>query len=88
LNPTVTPPTNTKEFMVPADKTILMYREKLAEWDSNGWRIDSGTVNCNRKKIAYAIPSPARRRHKGWVIDPIPLIPATAATKRQIQSAS
>jgi phenylpropionate dioxygenase-like ring-hydroxylating dioxygenase large terminal subunit len=88
LNPTVTPPTNTKEFMVPADVPILAYREKLAEWNNNGWRIDSDTVDRNRKKVAYAIPSPARRHHKGWVIDPIPLLPATTVAKRQIQSAS
>ena len=88
LSPTVTPPTNTKEFMVPADKPILMYREKLAEWDHNGWRIDSEAVNRNRDKVAYAVPSPARRRDKGWVIDPIPLIPATVVAKHQVQSAS
>ena len=88
LNPTVTPPTNTKEFMVPADEPILAYREKLAEWNGLGWRIDSDTVNSNRKKVAYAIPSPARRRHKGWVLDPIPLLPASTDAKREATAAS
>ncbi len=88
LNPTVTPPTNTKEFMVPADVPILAYRDKLAEWNNNGWRIDTDTVNSNRKKVAYAIPSPARRRHKGWVLDPIPLLPARADAKREATAAS
>ena len=34
LHPVVTPDTNTKELMTPADKVILMYREKLKEWES------------------------------------------------------
>ena len=88
LNPTVTPPTNTKEFMVPADEPILAYREKLKEWDSLGWRIDSDTVYRNRKKVAYAIPSPARRLHKGWVLDSIPLLPARTDAKREATAAS
>ena len=28
---------------------------------------------------AFAIPSPGRRKKKGWVIDPIPLLPAKSA---------
>ena len=33
-------------------------------------------VNRNSKKVAYAIPSPARRQQKGWILDPVPLRPA------------
>lgn len=73
LRPVLTPDTNTKEFMVPADKVILMYREKLKEWDAKGWRIDTDLVAENAKKVAYAVPSPERRHAKGWVLDAIPL---------------
>ncbi len=79
LRPMLTPPTNTKEFMVPADEPILRYREKLREFEAKGWRIDTDEVNRTRSKVAYAVPSPARRSTKGWVLDPVPLVPAEAA---------
>jgi len=74
VEPRLTPSSNTKEFMLPADQPILKYREKLKEWDERGWRIDVNTVVSNSKKVAYAIPSPDRRNHKGWIIDPVPLL--------------
>jgi phenylpropionate dioxygenase-like ring-hydroxylating dioxygenase large terminal subunit len=73
LRPKLTPETNTKEFMLPADKVILMYRESLEKWDNKGWRIDTETVAANENRVAYAIPSPARQTQKGWVLDAIPL---------------
>ena len=73
LHPMITPDTNTKEFMLPADKCILLYRESLKEWEQNGWKIDSDAVAATGAKVAYAIPSPARREQKGWVLDVIPL---------------
>jgi len=77
LRPVLTPDTNTKEFMLPADKCILMYRESLQEWEANGWRIDQGAVDAAKDRVAYAIPSPARHKQKGWVLDAIPLRPAS-----------
>jgi hypothetical protein len=74
LHPVLTPPTTTKEFMTPSDKCIVMYRDRLKEWDAKGWRIDMDEVRRNTKKVAYAIPSPQRRQVKGWVLDPIPLM--------------
>jgi phenylpropionate dioxygenase-like ring-hydroxylating dioxygenase large terminal subunit len=82
LQPMLTPPTNTKEFMVPADEPILRYREKLKEWDALGWRIDTEEVARTRKRVAYAIPSPGRRRMKGWILDAVPLRPADEAEPR------
>jgi phenylpropionate dioxygenase-like ring-hydroxylating dioxygenase large terminal subunit len=79
LNPVITPDTNTKEFMTPSDKCILLYRESLKEWQGNGWKIDTDAVNATRGKVAYAIPSPGRREQKGWVIDSIPLKVASAS---------
>ncbi len=74
LRPVVTPDTNTRELFVPADAAIARYREKLREWEARGWRIDMDAVNRNAGKVAYAIPSPARRTSKGWALDPVPLI--------------
>jgi phenylpropionate dioxygenase-like ring-hydroxylating dioxygenase large terminal subunit len=74
LAPPLTPPTNTREFMVPADEPILRYRRKLKDWEERGWRIDMDELERTRSRVAYAIPGPERRRHTGWVQDPVPLI--------------
>ena len=79
LRPRLTPPTNTKEFLLPADKPTLVYRDKIKEWEALGWRIDMDKVAGAEGQSAYAIPSPERRLHKGWTIDAIPLIAAGAA---------
>jgi hypothetical protein len=60
--------------MVPADEPILRYRRKLKEWEQRGWRIDMAELNRTRQRVAYAIPSPERRNHKGWVLDAVPLV--------------
>lgn len=86
LHPVLTPDVNTKEFMVPADKCILLYRESQKEWESRGWRIDIDLVNANRGKVAYAIPSPARREQKGWVLDAIPLVPAAPKAQSELKA--
>ena len=74
LHPVETPPTNDKELFMPADLCIGHYRDRLKDWEARGWRIDSATVAANEQRVAYAIPSPERRHHKGWVLDSIPLI--------------
>jgi phenylpropionate dioxygenase-like ring-hydroxylating dioxygenase large terminal subunit len=79
VRPVLTPETRTKEFFTPADQAIARYRDKLRIWENRGWRIDMDTVNRNRLKVAYAIPSPARREFKGWVLEAVPLKPAGAA---------
>jgi phenylpropionate dioxygenase-like ring-hydroxylating dioxygenase large terminal subunit len=87
VQPVLTPETRTKELFMPADAPIGRYRDKLKEWEARGWRIDVEEVNRNRKKIAYAIPCPARREQKGWVLDAIPLI-APSAEIRSAQKAA
>lgn len=74
LRPVITPRTNAHETFVPADKPIARYRERIKIFESNGWRIDSDEVDRNKDKVAYAIPSPARRTSKGWALDPVPLM--------------
>jgi phenylpropionate dioxygenase-like ring-hydroxylating dioxygenase large terminal subunit len=76
VHPVETPRTNTKEYFMPSDACVGRYRELLRVWEAAGWRIDSDTVNANQRRVAYAIPSPGRRTHKGWILDSIPLMPA------------
>ena len=77
--PVVTPETNTKEFMTPSDQVIVTYRDKLKEWDRRGWRLDFDQVERDARKVAYAIPGPERRTHKGWVLDAAPVVAADTA---------
>jgi phenylpropionate dioxygenase-like ring-hydroxylating dioxygenase large terminal subunit len=75
LDPVRTPPTNTKEIMVPGDTAILRYREWLAEWDAQGWRIDYKRMQDEKGDISFVIPSPDRRDSRNWVLDTVPLMP-------------
>jgi phenylpropionate dioxygenase-like ring-hydroxylating dioxygenase large terminal subunit len=75
LSPVRTPTTNTKEILVPGDTVVVRYREWLAEWDANGWRIDYKALQAQKGDIAFAIPSPGRREGGNWVLDTIPLQP-------------
>lgn len=76
LAPAVTPDANNHEFMLPADKCILLYRESQKEWADKGWKIDMRELERNRNHVAYAIPGPGRRQMKGWVLESVPLAPA------------
>jgi phenylpropionate dioxygenase-like ring-hydroxylating dioxygenase large terminal subunit len=78
IEPKLTPETNSHELLVPADMAVARYRDKLREWEARGWRIDSARLERDRPRIAHTIPSPARRAEPGgWVLDPVPLMPAT-----------
>ena len=90
LQPVLTPNSRTKELLMPADKVIGLYRDKLDEWDRNGWRIDSDKLNRIRAKgdTAFAIPCPARRETKGWVLDPVPLIPGSDSGESVVRAVS
>ena len=73
VEPSFTPVSNTKEFLVPADEPCIKYRKLLSGWEKKGWKINSDAISEASGKIAYAIPSPLRKKQKGWVIDKIPL---------------
>jgi phenylpropionate dioxygenase-like ring-hydroxylating dioxygenase large terminal subunit len=84
VEPRLAPETNSHELLMPADKGIARYRERLAEWEARGWRIDEPRVAASREKAAYAIPSPARRAEpKGWVLEAVPLLPGRTAAAAQ-----
>lgn len=82
LYPTMTPVSNTKEVLMPADKAVVAYREWLTKFDNAGWRIDIEEFKRrNGKDTAFAIPSPARRESKNWVLEPVPLVRNRAERK-------
>jgi phenylpropionate dioxygenase-like ring-hydroxylating dioxygenase large terminal subunit len=74
LRPAVTPDVTRHEFLVPADLPVVRYRQFLSEWEQRGWRVDLDAIERDRHRQVYAIPSPARREQKGWVLDPVPLL--------------
>ncbi|MCS6947258.1 MAG: hypothetical protein NZM12_06555, partial [Steroidobacteraceae bacterium] len=82
LQPRLTPPTRTKELMMPADKVILQYRDKLDEFEARGWRLDTAAIKAAQARgdVIYAIPSPSRRETGAWVLDEAPRIPPKAAS--------
>ena len=87
IHPTITPETMSGEFFMPADKAIARYREYFKDCEARGWRIDMAKVERNRKRVAYAIPSPARRAQpKGWILDPVPLLPAGSEVAEQFDA--
>ncbi len=85
VRPKITPRKNTNEFLVPADKAVARYRDYCRNWEERGWRIDVQKFRSEYERVAYAIPSPARRQHKGWVLQAVPMLPAAnaAAEARQ-----
>jgi phenylpropionate dioxygenase-like ring-hydroxylating dioxygenase large terminal subunit len=87
LDPVRTPESRSKEVLVPSDAAIVRYRQYLEEWESKGWRIDMETLRGKRGDIAYAIPCPARRTEKNWVLDPVPLLPAAAPEIKEVKRA-
>jgi hypothetical protein len=76
VTPRLTPPTRAKELMMPADKVILQYRDKLDEFEGRGWRIDMDAIRAARAKgdVVFAIPCPARRETNAWVLDEVPRV--------------
>lgn len=74
LEPVRTPKSTAKEVLTKADAPIYRYRDFLKMWDDRGWRIDWKEMQSQRGDVAFAIPCPARRTEKNWVLDPVPLV--------------
>jgi phenylpropionate dioxygenase-like ring-hydroxylating dioxygenase large terminal subunit len=89
LYPRMTPISNTKEVLMPADGPIAAYREWLAKFDDMGWRIDWEEFSRrNGVNTAFAIPSPARRNSGNWVLEPVPLLEGREARKQRKDAAA
>jgi len=74
LDPVRTPDSPSEEILVRSDGAVVRYREHLQEWTSQGWRIDIHALREQRGDRAFAIPSPARRLEKNWVMKTLPLV--------------
>ena len=85
LDPVRTPDSTSKELLTPVDKPIFAYRDYLKKWDEKGWRIDWKELQKKRGDIAFAIPSPARRTEKNWVLDTVPLMAPPAKGKAKLK---
>ncbi|MCP4002128.1 MAG: aromatic ring-hydroxylating dioxygenase subunit alpha [Gammaproteobacteria bacterium] len=87
LHPTLTPISNTKEVLMPADKAVIAYRKWLNKFDEAGWRINLKEFRrIHGKDKAFAIPCPARKNSKNWVIEAIPLV--KKRTRNKLSKAS
>jgi len=63
------------EFIVPADDVLMVYRQRLKEYEQRGWRMNLDELRSNKGRVAYAIPSPGRRENpQGWAVTPVPLL--------------
>ena len=78
LRPVIPPPGAHRELLMPSDETVLIYRRFLSSWQARGWRIDVDRMYQMQKTSALAIPSPARREAKNWVLETVPLHPPTS----------
>ncbi|MDH5254311.1 MAG: aromatic ring-hydroxylating dioxygenase subunit alpha [Gammaproteobacteria bacterium] len=81
LNPVRTPESSAKEVLVVGDECIGQYRRHLGEWERRGWRLDMKALKSQAGDMAWAIPSPARRTEKNWVLDAAPLVAATSRSR-------
>ena len=82
LDPVRTPESTAKELPTEVDRPIIAYREFLKKWDEKGWRIDWNELQARRGDVAFAIPSPARRTEKNWILDTVPLMEPGEKTGR------
>ena len=85
LDPVQTPDSTARELLTPVDKPIYAYREYLKKFDAKGWRIDWEALHEKRGNVAYAIPCPARRTEKNWILDTVPLVPPTEESKAKLK---
>jgi len=75
LEPAIPSMEATGEFIVPADDILMVYRQRLLDWQARGWRMDLQEMARYKDHKVYAIPSPARREHRGdWAVTPVPLL--------------
>ena len=75
LDPAIPSKEAVGEFIIPADDIIMHYRQKLTAWQKRGWRMDTAALHANRGRVAYSIPSPARRQEADdWAVTPVPML--------------
>lgn len=72
------------EFIVPADDVIMSYRRRMQDWSQRGWRLDCEALRKSRGRVAYSIPSPARRESpRDWAVSAAPVLRPSAIVERR-----
>ena len=74
IQPGPAPATNITELLLPEDRGVVEYRQRVKEWTDRGWRIDIDALAADRSNRVYAIPGPARRSAGNWVTRQVPLV--------------
>ncbi len=84
IEPILPPASRTDEFLVEPDNIVGRFHASLAQWEGEGWRIDTRRLAAYRPGEKFlAIPSPQRRTAgSAWVHDAVPLLPAAAPNLR------
>lgn len=73
LRPVVPPLGGPRELLVAGDELVVRYRQALERWEAKGWKIDADLLEEKQKHAVLTIPSPARRQHRNWILDAVPL---------------
>ncbi len=84
MAPVRTPRSAAREVIVPADGSVMRYRQHLQRWTELGWRIDARRLRAEAAEAdaVFAIPCPARRTSKQWVLEAVPLMAPAARGER------
>jgi phenylpropionate dioxygenase-like ring-hydroxylating dioxygenase large terminal subunit len=75
IEPAIAMGGRTNDLSVKADAIQIAFRERVADWERLGWRIDSEQLERDQTTTAHVIPSPDRRDSKSWVFPTVPLMP-------------
>ena len=85
------PETLANELSVQEDKFMSFWRQtRRRHIEEMGWQIDSLALKSHEGYKAHTIPSPGRREHPDirWVLDSVPLKPATRERKDFVEPES
>ncbi len=75
LDPAIPSRESIGEFIVPADDVLMVYRQRLKEYEERGWRLDLDELRRNKGRVAYAVPSPGRGENPhDWAITRVPVL--------------
>jgi len=75
LDPAIPSRASIGEFIVPADDVLMVYRQRLKEYEQRGWRLDLDELRRNQDRVAYAIPSPGRIENpRDWAVTRVPVL--------------
>jgi hypothetical protein len=78
MRPVVPAESGPRELLVSGagDDLVGHYRQALARWTAQGWKIDADLLAERQRHAVLTIPSPARRERQGWVLETVPLLAA------------